>query len=116
MVPRRRHFEPGHIYHVLNRGTQRQQLFFSDDDYRRFEVLIGDTLARIPLRVLTFELMPNIGTLLSNRMIKINYRAFSGISREPMESDFVWRMARPGKGMFTRIASRASQCKATDIS
>jgi len=59
VVPRRRHFEPGHIYHVLNRGTQRQQLFFSNDDYRRFEVLIEDTLARIPLRVLTFELMPN---------------------------------------------------------
>ena len=31
MVSRRRYFEPGYVYHVLNRGAERQQLFFSDD-------------------------------------------------------------------------------------
>ncbi len=59
MTSKKRRFEPGHIYHVLNRGAERQQLFFSDDDYRRFESLIEESLARNPLWVQTYELMPN---------------------------------------------------------
>ena len=59
MVSRNRYFEPGHIYHVLNRGAQRQQLFFSEDDYQGFEALIEATILRIPLQILTYQLMPN---------------------------------------------------------
>ena len=59
MASRKRYFESGHIYHVLNRGAQRQQLFFSEDDYRRFEALIEETVLRIPLPIFSYELMPN---------------------------------------------------------
>ncbi len=59
MVTKRRFVEPGYIFHVLNRGANRRRLFFSEDDYRKFESLIEETLARDPLLVLTYELMPN---------------------------------------------------------
>jgi putative transposase len=59
MVSRKRYFEPGQIYHVVNRGAERRQLFFREDDYREFEALIEETIARIPLCSLTYELMPN---------------------------------------------------------
>ena len=42
MVSRRRRVEPGYVYHVLNRGSERQRLFFSQDDYREFESLIQE--------------------------------------------------------------------------
>jgi putative transposase len=59
MVPKRRHVEPGCIYHVLNRGAQRQRLFFGDHDYSEFESLVADTWQEIALPILTYELMPN---------------------------------------------------------
>ena len=33
--------------------------FFAEDDYREFEALIEETIARIPLCILTYELLPN---------------------------------------------------------
>ncbi|MCO6459576.1 MAG: transposase [Pirellulaceae bacterium] len=54
-----RNIEPGYVYHVLNRGAERRRLFFSDEDYSRFEDLIEETHDRIPLRLFTYELMPN---------------------------------------------------------
>ena len=59
MTSRQRQIEPGYIYHVLNRGVKRQQLFFCDDDYAAFEALVEETLERTPLAILTYELMPN---------------------------------------------------------
>jgi len=59
MVSRRRYDDPAYVYHVLNRGAERQQLLFSDDDYREFEALIEETTSRTPLWVLTYELMPD---------------------------------------------------------
>lgn len=59
MVPKRRHIEPGCIYHVLNRGAQRQRLFFSDQEYSDFESLLEETFLEIGLPILTYELMPN---------------------------------------------------------
>jgi putative transposase len=59
MVPKRRHVEPGCIYHVLNRGAQRQRLFFGDQDYSDFESLVEETVQEIALPILTYELMPN---------------------------------------------------------
>lgn len=59
MSDRRRYFEVGYCYHVLNRGAQRRQLFFSEADYAAFEQLMFETLARLRLPVFTYELMPN---------------------------------------------------------
>ncbi len=59
VVDRRRYFEPGYCYHALNRAAQRQTLFFTDEDYSEFEQLMGEIQQRIPLPILTYELMPN---------------------------------------------------------
>jgi putative transposase len=59
MVSKQRHFEPGSIYHVFNRGALRQQLFQCDQDYAGFESLIKDTFSEIPIPIFTYELMPN---------------------------------------------------------
>lgn len=59
MSARHRYFEPGHIYHALNRGAERQQLFFCEADYAGFEQLTEQALVRTSLPILTYELMPN---------------------------------------------------------
>jgi putative transposase len=59
MTSRLRHCQPGHSYHVLNRGTKRQQLFATDQQYLAFEHLLEQTMARTPLTIFTYELMPN---------------------------------------------------------
>jgi putative transposase len=59
MASRLRKVEPGHIYHVLNRGVQRQLLFSSDQHYIRFDELIEESLEVYPLQIFTYELMPN---------------------------------------------------------
>lgn len=47
------------VFHVLNRGVRRQQLFFDHRDYEEFEYLIWCARARYPLRILTYCVMPN---------------------------------------------------------
>ena len=59
MAQRRRHFEPGTIYRVLNRAALMQQLLFSDTDLIRFEALNEENHQQIPLPFYTDELMPN---------------------------------------------------------
>lgn len=47
------------VYHVINRGVGRQQLFFCDFDYLAFARVIGETLEKRPMRLLSYCLMPN---------------------------------------------------------
>lgn len=47
------------VYHVMNRGTARQQIFHSDEDYRNFLVLIGEAVRMWGIHVHAFSLMPN---------------------------------------------------------
>ena len=49
----------GLVYHVINRGVGRQQLFFDDDDYLAFESTIAETLEKRSMRILAYCLMPN---------------------------------------------------------
>jgi putative transposase len=59
-MPRRRRFsEAGHVYHVLNRATQRLVLFESPGDYRAFEQLLLKARGRVGMRILAYCLMPN---------------------------------------------------------
>ena len=59
MTSRLRHSQPGHTYHVLNRGVKRQQLFATVDQYIAFEELVQQTLLRTPLIIFTHQLLPN---------------------------------------------------------
>ena len=47
------------VYHVINRGVGKQQLFFGDEDYRAFHRVIVETLEKRPMRLLSHCLMPN---------------------------------------------------------
>ncbi len=47
------------MYHVLNRGVGRRELFFKAEDYAAFERVLGEAHARVPLPILAYCLMPN---------------------------------------------------------
>jgi putative transposase len=49
----------GAVYHLLNRGNARQQVFHRDDDYQAFVHLLRETDQRNPLGILAYCLMPN---------------------------------------------------------
>jgi putative transposase len=47
------------IFHVLNRANARARIFAKDADYAAFERVMCETLARMPMRVLGYLVMPN---------------------------------------------------------
>src|SRR5687768_5798346 len=49
----------GYAYHVLNRGVGRMQLFSRPRDYEAFQKILAETLAKIPLRICAFVMLPN---------------------------------------------------------
>ena len=44
----------GWLFHVLNRGNARMEVFEKDADYQAFEVLLGETLERFAMRLLAY--------------------------------------------------------------
>ena len=59
-MPRTKRAAPGgYVYHVLNRGVGRMRLFEKPRDYEAFEEILSETLAKIPLRICAFSVMPN---------------------------------------------------------
>ena len=47
------------IYHVLNRANARLPLFHKEGDYVAFENVLAEALARVPVRLLGYCVMPN---------------------------------------------------------
>ena len=59
-MPRTSRVAPGGmVFHVLNRGVGRQRLFDKPADYVAFEELLEETLAKQPMRICSYCLMPN---------------------------------------------------------
>ena len=59
-MPRKARIAPGGmVYHVINRGVGKNDLFFNDDDYLAFERVIQETLEKRPMRILSYCLMKN---------------------------------------------------------
>lgn len=59
-MPRTARLAPGGmVYHVINRGVGKQQLFFNNDDYHAFERVIVESLEKRAMRILSYCLMPN---------------------------------------------------------
>lgn len=115
MVSKQRYVEPGFIYHVLNRGALRQQLFAGDDDFQEFESLIQETLIRIPLSILTYEIMPNHWHFVVQPMDKEQLSSFFKLSLERTPSGSELREIQSVRGMCIKIASKASRSRATVI-
>ncbi len=49
----------GYSYHVLNRGNARADVFHKDADYQAFLEMMAEASLRIPMRILSYCLMPN---------------------------------------------------------
>ena len=49
----------GAIYHVMNRGDRREEIFLSDKDRKLFLETLGETCGKTGWEVLAFCLMPN---------------------------------------------------------
>jgi putative transposase len=47
------------LFHVLNRGVGRMQLFSKDKDYQAFEDLLEETKQSRPMRICAYCIMPN---------------------------------------------------------
>lgn len=47
------------VFHVLNRGVARMQIFEKAGDYEAFERVLAETLVETPMRVCCYCLMPN---------------------------------------------------------
>jgi len=59
-MPRGKRICPGGtVFHVLNRGNQRQTLFQSPGDYEALVRVVKETLLIVPMRILAYCLMPN---------------------------------------------------------
>ena len=59
-MPRRSpQFSGGIVFHVLNRGVRRMQLFDRDGDYQAYLTLFAAAQRRVPMRCLAYCLMPN---------------------------------------------------------
>ena len=52
----------GVLYHVLNRAVARLTIFEHDGDYAAFEKVLDDVHRRLPVRLLSYCLMPTTGT------------------------------------------------------
>ena len=49
----------GLVYHVLNRANARIRLFEKTGDYEAFEQVMAEARERVPMRILSYCLMPN---------------------------------------------------------
>jgi putative transposase len=59
-MPRRlRVTDGGLVYHALNRSNGRLRLFETDGDYLAFEAVLAEAMARTPLRLIAYCIMPN---------------------------------------------------------
>ena len=47
------------IFHVLNRGNARDQIFDKDTDYAAFEKVLAESQEQVSVRILSYCLMPN---------------------------------------------------------
>ncbi len=49
----------GEIYHALNRGNAKNDIFFKDADYESFERVVSEGLEKYPIDLLCYQWMSN---------------------------------------------------------
>jgi putative transposase len=60
LMPRPPRITPaGTIFHIVNRGNERRQLFFQDADYEKFLELLRESKRRYAVFIYAHQLMPN---------------------------------------------------------
>jgi len=75
----------GGLYHVITRGNGRQDIFHSDEDFRKFLLLLETQKARLPFYLYAYCLMTNHVHLLierrSDAVGRIMHRVLTGYSQ-----------------------------------
>ena len=51
--------ESGGLYHALNRGNSRAEIFHKDGDFAAFERILGEGLQQYEVQLYSYQLMPN---------------------------------------------------------
>jgi putative transposase len=51
--------ESGQIYHVLNRGNARAEIFHKDGDYLAFEKIMAQAIEKYDIELYCYQLLPN---------------------------------------------------------
>jgi REP element-mobilizing transposase RayT len=59
MAQRRLNFEPGHYYHVYNRGAHKLEIFRARKDYHFLLKLVKEQTQKLQISVIAYCLMPN---------------------------------------------------------
>ncbi|MFK7767983.1 MAG: transposase, partial [Mariniblastus sp.] len=49
----------GGIYHALNRGNARNDIFFKDQDFEAFERVVDEGLKKYPVDLICYQWMKN---------------------------------------------------------
>ena len=52
-------FEPGHLYHIYNRGNNKQRIFLQDENYEYFLRRLDSYFKRAGVDLIAYYLMPN---------------------------------------------------------
>ena len=59
-MPRRKRIATGGVvFHVLNRAVAREKIFWKPADYEAFESVLQEAGERVPMRLLSYCVMPN---------------------------------------------------------
>ena len=69
---------PGAMYHVMNRGDQREDIFKDDKDRRRFLSTLGEACGKTDWQVHAYCLMRNHGRTTARHVRKLPCRKPSG--------------------------------------
>jgi REP element-mobilizing transposase RayT len=85
-MARRPRFEvEGGLYHIIARGNNRQAIFHSDEDYKKFLFLLGVQKQKLPFYLYSYCLMTNHFHLLIERQVDtighIMLRVLTGYSQ-----------------------------------
>src|ERR1700721_931525 len=113
-MPRTAWVAPGGlVFHVLNRGVARMQLFEKPADYQAFEQVMRETLDESSMRICAYTVMPNHWNLL----------LWPECDGELASSCNGWRSPMIGDGnstgdmrdwvMFTRVGTSRFRWRAT---
>ena len=67
----------GAIYHVMNRGDQREDIFRDDEDRQKFLSTLGETCGKTEWQVHAYCLMRNHGRTMARSVRKLACRKLS---------------------------------------
>ena len=70
--------EAGGIYHALNRGNARRDIFFKDADFEAFERLIAEGLQKFPVDLIAYQWMSNHWHMVLSPQVDGGMSAFIG--------------------------------------